>query len=70
MRLVLALYLIASALVRFDARRLGRVELLVRLALAIGILMRMPEVHWPAVALALVTIGAHYGVARRRVAEA
>ncbi|TYP84066.1 TRAP transporter 4TM/12TM fusion protein [Maritimibacter alkaliphilus HTCC2654] len=69
-RLVLALYLIASALVRFDARRLGRVELLVRLALAIGILMRMPEVHWPAVALALVTIGAHYGVARRRVAEA
>jgi hypothetical protein len=32
--------------------------------------MRMPEVHWPAVALALVTIGAHYGVARRRVAEA
>ena len=69
-RLVLALYMIASALVRYDARRLGRGEVLMRLALAIAILMRAPEVHWPAFALGLIAIGAHYGVAKRRVAQA
>jgi TRAP transporter 4TM/12TM fusion protein len=69
-RLVLALYLIASALTRFDASRLSRWEIAARLGLALAILLRAPEVHWTAAALALALVVLHHGVARRRTANA
>ncbi|MAM59921.1 MAG: C4-dicarboxylate ABC transporter [Maritimibacter sp.] len=69
-RLVLALYLVASALTRFDARRLTRWEVLARLALAVAILLRAPEIHWIAAALSLGLIALHYGVAKRKPASA
>ncbi len=65
LRLVIALYLIASALTGFDARRLPRWEVLARLVLAVGVLLRAPEVHWIAVALAIGLVVFHTMTARR-----
>ncbi len=58
-RLILALYLTASALARFDAKTLGLGEVSIRLVLAILIMMANPAVFLPAVAAALLVIGWH-----------
>lgn len=59
LRLVLALYLISSALSVFDARRLALWEILVRLGLAVLILFKAPEVFGPASIVALILVGWH-----------
>lgn len=64
-RLCLALYLIASALARFDGARLRSAEIVLRLALALGVLMRAPELYAPAIGLALCAIAWHHIRARR-----
>lgn len=58
-RLGLALYLVSSALVGFDRSRLPMWEVALRLLLALGAMMRLPEIHFPAAALALALIAAH-----------
>lgn len=58
-RLVVALFLISSAMAGFDRKALGPVEIAVRLALAVLILVRPVEVFAPALAAALLLIGFH-----------
>jgi len=64
-RLALSLYLLASALARFDARHMGRAETGLRLGLAVAVILRDPAIHLPAAAIALGVIVAHTGFARR-----
>ncbi|MDE4132521.1 TRAP transporter fused permease subunit [Phaeobacter sp. QD34_3] len=59
LRLVLALYLMASALARFDQGRLARWEVALRLLAAVLVLWKTALVLWFGVALALALIGAH-----------
>ncbi len=62
-RLVLMIYLVSSATIAFDYRRLPGWEIALRLALAIAILVVNPWIHWPAVALALVFVIWHRALA-------
>ena len=64
-RLILALYLVASALAGYDAKRLVSVEILLRIGLAIGVLARPEFIHLTAIAAALGLIVWHYVTARR-----
>lgn len=59
-RLAVALYLLASALARYDAGRLPLWEVLLRLILAVLVMYRDPAVFGPAVIAALVWLGVHY----------
>lgn len=59
-RVALALYLVSSSLAAYDRRALNTLEIGTRLAIAILILCRPPEVYWPAIAAAAVVIGVHY----------
>ncbi len=65
-RLVLSLYLIASALSRFDAGRLSGWEIAVRLVLAVIVLLKTPELAATAYVLALAYLVSHHLIARRR----
>jgi TRAP-type uncharacterized transport system fused permease subunit len=67
-RVVIALYLISSALSAYDFKRLPLVEVAVRLVLAALILFRPVEVHLPATGLALVVITFHVFRVRRAAA--
>ncbi|RMF36652.1 MAG: TRAP transporter fused permease subunit [Alphaproteobacteria bacterium] len=66
LRLILALYLLSSALARHDRRRLGVAETALRLALAALVLVQPPAIHYPAAAVALALLGWHALVARRQ----
>ncbi len=67
LRLMTAIYLIASATLAFDHRRLPAWEIGVRLLLALGVLLIDPLIHWPAFFLALLFLAWHYArYARRR----
>ena len=59
-RLVLALYLLASALAAYDAKPLSSVWILIRLATAVAVLMRPELVHFTAVAFAWAMIFWHH----------
>ena len=65
-RLVLALYLLASALARFDGAGLPLWEIGLRLALAVFAISNDSTVYGPAVAAALLWIGWHVYRTRRR----
>ena len=65
-RLVLCLYLLSSALARFDTARIGGIEALARLALAVAVMLRAPEFWVPAALLALALIAWHVLSAGRR----
>lgn len=65
LRLLLALYLVASALVAFDAMRLTALWIAVRLATAVAILMRPETVHLGAIAFAIGLLALHHISARR-----
>ena len=65
-RLVLSLYLIASALSRFDARRLSGWEVAGRLILAVIVLLKTPKLAVTAFVLALAYLVFHHLMARRR----
>jgi len=58
-RLAIALYLIASALARFDKVRMSRLEVAVRLLAAVLILWKSPIVMFAGLAIAAVVIVAH-----------
>jgi TRAP-type uncharacterized transport system fused permease subunit len=58
-RLIFALYLLASALARFDRKPLASWEWVARLALAAAIMFSDPVVHGVALAAAVVLIGVH-----------
>tara|TARA_B110000091_G_scaffold122307_1_gene131581 strand:- start:2074 stop:4119 length:2046 start_codon:yes stop_codon:yes gene_type:complete len=59
-RLVIALYLLASALAAYDAKPLSSVWILIRLATAVAVLMRPELVHFTAVAFAGALIFWHH----------
>lgn len=64
-KLVLALYLLASALARFDAVALSPVAVAARVLLAIGLLVRPAEVHLTALVIAVGLLALHHLSARR-----
>jgi TRAP transporter 4TM/12TM fusion protein len=64
-RLFLALYLVASALAQFDAARLTLFWVVLRLATAIGVLLRPEAYHFAAIILAGLIIALHHWKARR-----
>ena len=66
-RLVLALYLIASALAAFDAKALSPVEIGLRLVAAAAIMMRAELIQFVAIAFALALLAWHHFGARRAV---
>jgi len=59
-RLVAALYLLASALAAFDRKSLSWVEIAVRLVLAALIMFKAPIIHTPALVAAVLLLVAHY----------
>ena len=64
-RLVLALYLVASALAAYDAKPLSFISVLVRLATASAILVKPEMVHFAAIAFAIGLLTLHQLSARR-----
>ncbi|WP_425072065.1 TRAP transporter fused permease subunit [Sagittula sp. S175] len=66
LRVLVALYLVASALARFDATRLPTWELTLRIVLAVLLLSRTPIVAVLALAAAAVCIGWHHWQAKPR----
>ena len=64
-RLVLALYLVSSALAAFDHKTLNIVEIGIRVGIAVLILARPAEVYWLAIAAGLAVIGIHFLQSRR-----
>ncbi len=66
LRLILVLYLIASALARFDMRRMASAESAVRLALAVLVLMRDPTLYGAGIVAAAGLLAWHYLGARRQ----
>ncbi|MEM6939567.1 MAG: TRAP transporter fused permease subunit [Pseudomonadota bacterium] len=68
-RLALALYLVASALAGYDAHPLNAVSILLRLAVAVGVLMRPEVVQMAALAAAIGLLSWHH-LARQRVEPA
>ena len=64
-RLILALYLVASALAGFDARRLSLIWIVVRLATAVAIMMRPELIQYAAIAFAIGLLALHHINARR-----
>ena len=59
-RLVLALYLVASSLAAFDARALTPLWIAVRLILAVGILMRPDPIQFGAILAGFAVLGLHH----------
>lgn len=59
-RLLVALYLVASALVAFDARRLSAIWIAVRLLTALCLLLRPEMVHLTAIGVAIAVLGWHH----------
>ena len=66
LRLVVALYLVASALSRFDAARLSVYEVALRLVLAVLLLLKAPVVAGSALAVTAAYLLLHHAAARRR----
>ena len=65
-RLVLALYLIASAMVQFDRKSLAFWEVGLRLLLAALVMIGNPFIHGPAIIAALGWLALHYGSNRKQ----
>ena len=63
-RLVLALYLVASALAGHDAKPLNAIWIALRLAIAVAILMRPEMIHFAAIACAFALLAWHHLSAR------
>ncbi|MEC9344346.1 MAG: TRAP transporter large permease subunit, partial [Pseudomonadota bacterium] len=59
LRLTLSLYLLASALARFDLRDFGTPQMLFRLVLAVCVMARAPEIFLPACLVALAFLAWH-----------
>ena len=59
-RLILGLYLLASALAGFDRKALSGVEVVTRLVLVVLVLFKPMEIHIPATIAILVLLGFHF----------
>jgi TRAP transporter 4TM/12TM fusion protein len=66
-KLILALYFVASALSRYDIAPLGMLWVFVRLAIAVGLLMRPEVIHLGALAAAIGVLALHRVTARGSV---
>ena len=58
-RLVAALYLVASALTRFDAGHLSRLEIALRVVLAVLVLLKIPTIASAALVAAIALVAFH-----------
>ena len=58
-RLIVVIYLVSSAVIAFDRRRLPTWKIAVRIGLALLIIVINPMVHWTATAITAVLIGWH-----------
>ncbi|MBO6775661.1 MAG: TRAP transporter fused permease subunit [Marinibacterium sp.] len=67
-RLLLALYLVASALVGYDAKPLNAVWIVIRLGTAVAVLARPDGIHLAAIAFAAAILAWHHVDARRTAA--
>jgi len=67
-RVMLGLYLLASALSRFDRHQLGAPETVLRLAMALGVVMHDPMIWGPAVAVSAAYL-AWYAISPIRSAQ-
>ena len=65
LRLLVALYLLASALAGFDFARLRSWQVVLRLALAVGIILHDPWIHGAATVAGVLLIAVHYLMARK-----
>ena len=70
LRLLVALYLVASALAAYDLRPLSMPWIVLRLVTAVAIMVRPETVHLTAVVAALAILAWHYVEARRMRADA
>ena len=59
-RLLLVIYLVSSATLAFDQRRLPAWEIALRLTLAVGVLLTPLTIHWPVSFIALTFLVWHY----------
>ena len=59
-RMLVVIYLVSSAVIAFDRRRLPWWEIAVRLAFALGALLPEPAIHWPATGAAFAYIAWHH----------
>ena len=69
-RLLVFIYLVSSAVIAFDRRRLPIWETALRLVLAVAVMATLPAIHWPATLAALALIAWHqlsFGPRRERV---
>ena len=67
-RLLIFIYLISSAVIAFDQRRLPILETGLRIALAILVMVTVPGIHWTATAIALAYIAWHQFAYSRQAA--
>ncbi len=69
-RLLVFIYLVSSAVIAFDQRRLPIWETALRLGLAGAVMAILPAIHWPATLAALALVAWHqYAFGRRRERE-
>lgn len=68
-RLMLTLYLVASALAAFDAKPLGIAWIAIRLATAVAVLAKPEAIHLAAIAFAISILAWHHITARREAAS-
>jgi TRAP-type uncharacterized transport system fused permease subunit len=66
LRLVLALYLLASALAAYDIGPLSRLERILRLSVAVLVMWKGAMLMWVGLLFALLLIGLHVLFSRRR----
>jgi len=64
-RLILSLYLVATALTQFDSKSLSLVEVFTRLVLALAILMKPEAIHFAALIFSAGLLALHIWRARR-----
>jgi TRAP-type uncharacterized transport system fused permease subunit len=59
-RLLVVIYLVSSAVIGFDRRRLPVWEIVVRLLLGLSILITDPFIHWSATLVAIAFLAWHF----------
>ena len=69
-RLLVAIWLLTSSFSRYDGTALNWIEIVVRVALTVAVLIVDPVIHWPAFVIGVAVIAYNNFVAKRRVAAA
>ena len=60
LRLIITIYLISSAVIGFDQRRLPAWEIILRLSLGLLIIFTNPFIHWTAAAGSIIFLSWHF----------